>query len=109
MRIITLLLLMSGMALSCNGAADTFNLAQGENLPLGIEQGVSDLVDHFSMSQPTISHHLNILKSLGLVGRRKEGKRVYYRINQENVIECCGMLIAKFGCDPEATIQMECE
>ena len=69
---------------------------------------VSDLVAHFSMSQPTISHHLNILKNLGLVNRRKEGKHVYYAIDRDNVIECCGMLVAKFGCDPDAAIEVEC-
>ena len=73
------------------------------------ERCVSDLVAHFEMSQPTISHHLNILKNLGLVSRRKEGKHVYYAINQDNVIECCGMLIAKFGCESESVVQVECE
>ena len=73
------------------------------------ERCVSDLVEHFAMSQPTISHHLNILKSLGLVSRRKEGRNVYYAINHDNVIECCGMLIAKFACEPDSVIQVECE
>jgi len=73
------------------------------------EKCVSDLVEHFDMSQPTISHHLSILKGLGLVSRRKDGKHVYYSIDQDNVIECCGMLIAKFSCDSESVIQVECE
>ena len=73
------------------------------------ERCVNDLVEHFDMSQPTISHHLNVLKTLGLVSRRKEGKHVYYAINRDNVIECCGMLIAKFGCESESVVQVECE
>jgi ArsR family transcriptional regulator len=60
------------------------------------EKNVSEIVKSFDMSQPTISHHLNILKQLGLVTRRKEGKQVYYAIDRERVIECCGMLVAKF-------------
>ena len=60
------------------------------------EMCVSDIVDAFGLSQPTISHHLGILKNVGLVSNRKEGKQVYYAINQENVVECCGMLMAKF-------------
>jgi DNA-binding transcriptional ArsR family regulator len=52
---------------------------------------------------------LNILKSLGLVESRKDGKYVYYGINRDNVIECCGMLIAQFGCDPDSIIEVECE
>lgn len=60
------------------------------------EMRVSDIVDAFTMSQPTISHHLSILKQFGLVTSRKEGKEVFYAINRDNVIECCGQLIAKF-------------
>ena len=60
------------------------------------EMRVSDIVDAFTMSQPTISHHLSILKQFGLVTTRKEGKEVFYAINRSNVVECCGRLIAKF-------------
>jgi ArsR family transcriptional regulator len=60
------------------------------------EKCVGDIVAAFDMSQPTISHHLSILKQLNLVTSRKEGKQVFYAINQDNVIECCGQLVAKF-------------
>ena len=60
------------------------------------EMCVGDIVDAFDMSQPTISHHLNVLKQFGLVGSRKEGKQVFYAINRDNVVECCGRLVAKF-------------
>ena len=60
------------------------------------EKCVGDIVAEFEMSQPTISHHLSILKQFNLVTGRKEGKQVFYAINQENVVECCGQLIAKF-------------
>jgi DNA-binding transcriptional ArsR family regulator len=61
------------------------------------EQCVSDLVHRFGLSQPTISHHLQLLKRAGLVTSRKEGKQVFYSIEQENVVECCGMLLAQFS------------
>lgn len=60
------------------------------------EMRVGDIVDAFSMSQPTISHHLNVLRQFGLVTSRKEGKQVFYAVNHDNVVECCGQLIAKF-------------
>ena len=56
---------------------------------------VSDIVKAFDMSQPTISHHLHILKQFGLVTSRKEGKQVFYTIDHDNVVECCGKLFAK--------------
>jgi ArsR family transcriptional regulator len=57
---------------------------------------VGDIVEAFSTSQPTISHHLKLLKQFGLVVSRKEGKQVYYATNRDNVIYCCGQLIGKF-------------
>lgn len=59
------------------------------------EKCVSDLVELFNVSQPTISHHLNFLKQANLVISRRDGKLVYYRANQENITECCGMLFSK--------------
>ncbi|NJN98130.1 MAG: winged helix-turn-helix transcriptional regulator [Anaerolineales bacterium] len=60
------------------------------------EKCVSDLVDAFKVSQPTISHHLNFLRQANLVTSRREGKQIYYRANQGNIVECCGMLFTKF-------------
>lgn len=60
------------------------------------EKCVSDLVELFNVSQPTISHHLNFLKQATLVTSRREGKQIYYKSNEENIIECCGMLFTKF-------------
>ena len=60
------------------------------------EKCVGDIVAEFNMSQPTISHHLGVLKQFNLVTSRKEGKQVFYAINQDNVTECCGQLVAKF-------------
>ena len=59
------------------------------------EKCVGDLVDLFDVSQPTISHHLNFLRQANLVNRRRDGKQIYYRANQNNIVECCGMLSAK--------------
>ena len=61
------------------------------------EKCVSDLVDVFNVSQPTISHHLHFLKQANLVLSRREGKQIYYRANQDNITECCGILFTKFA------------
>jgi ArsR family transcriptional regulator len=60
------------------------------------ERCVGDIVGAFDMTQPTISHHLSILKRLRLVTSRKVGKLVYYSLNHDNVVFCCGQLMAKF-------------
>ena len=63
------------------------------------ERCVSEIVDAFDMSQPSISHHLSILKRFSLVVSRKEGKLVFYDINRDNVVACCGQLMAKFDAE----------
>jgi ArsR family transcriptional regulator len=63
------------------------------------EKCVGDIVAAFNMSQPTISHHLGVLKQFNLVTSRKEGKLVFYDINRDNLVECCGMLMAKFDAE----------
>jgi ArsR family transcriptional regulator len=63
------------------------------------ERTVSEVVEAFNLTQPTISHHLEILNRNGLLTSRKEGKQIYYRTNQANMVYCCGKLTSKFEAD----------
>jgi ArsR family transcriptional regulator len=58
---------------------------------------VGDLVDQTGVSQPTVSHHLAILREAGLVNTRREGKQVFYTLNQDAVANCCGVLMQSFA------------
>jgi len=71
------------------------------------EMCVGDIADAFHLSQPTISHHLNILKVADIVKSRKDGKQVYYSLNQDNIQECCGMLMTKFVPEMAYTVEKE--
>ncbi len=65
---------------------------------------VNEIVEKIGLSkssQPTISHHLAILRDAGLVNIREEGKQTFYSLNQENIVICCGQLMIKFA--PETT------
>lgn len=61
------------------------------------EMCVGEIVEAFEISQPTVSHHLDVLKRFGLLTSRKDGKQVYYAINRERVVHCCGRLMGRFG------------
>ena len=51
------------------------------------EQRVKDLVERFGCSQANVSAHLACLKECELVADRPEGRAVYYRIAQDDVVE----------------------
>ena len=44
------------------------------------ETAVTDITARFRISQPAVSQHLAALKDAGLVNRRREGRRIYYRV-----------------------------
>lgn len=67
---------------------------------------VSEIVEAVGVSQPTVSHHLAILKEAGLVDTREEGKHTYYTLNQERVALCCGRLVETFA--PEVRNTSNC-
>ncbi|MEV7893625.1 ArsR/SmtB family transcription factor [Streptomyces cyaneofuscatus] len=46
----------------------------------GGEICVCDLTPAFDLSQPTISHHLKLLKQAGLIDSERRGTWVYYRL-----------------------------
>ena len=54
------------------------------------------------VSQPTVSHHLAILRDAGLVLVRSEGKHTFYTLNQSKVALCCGNLIEVFAPQSDA-------
>ena len=57
---------------------------------------VSELCEYFDMTQPSISHHLDILKRCGVVQWEKIGREVYYSFNKDTIIECCGKQMKLF-------------
>ena len=64
---------------------------------------VNEIVQKMEVSQPTVSHHLAILRDAGLVNMREEGKQTFYTLNQESVAVCCGQIMLKFAPEEKAT------
>lgn len=64
---------------------------------------VGDVVEKLdNVSQPTVSHHLAVLREAELVHTRREGKQVFYSLNQDAVASCCGTLMQTFA--PEKVV-----
>jgi DNA-binding transcriptional ArsR family regulator len=50
------------------------------------ELTTSELAERFAMTAPAISRHLSILENAGLVSSERQGQRVLYRINRDNLV-----------------------
>lgn len=71
---------------------------------------VNDVVDKMDgVSQPTVSHHLAVLREAGLVHVRRDGRQVYYSLNQDEVAACCGRLMHNFAPERTATVTIPLE
>jgi ArsR family transcriptional regulator, arsenate/arsenite/antimonite-responsive transcriptional repressor len=60
----------------------------------GGEACVCDLNEAFDLTQPTISHHLKVLREAGLLDREKRGVWVYYRARTQ-ALASLGALIGE--------------
>jgi len=49
------------------------------------ERNVSSLCEELQLPQPTVSHHLGLLRSGTLVRNRRSGKQVFYALNDSVV------------------------
>lgn len=51
------------------------------------DKTAGEIADRFSISKPSISHHLDLLKQAGLVEAVKQGQFIYYSLNTTVVDE----------------------
>src|SRR5919106_665376 len=65
--------------------ADPTRVAIVNRLAGADEVCVCDLVESFELSQPTISHHLRLLRDAGLVESERRGTWAYYRLVPEAI------------------------
>ena len=62
------------------------------------EMCVREIVGGFDVSQPTISHHLDILKRTGLIVSKRKGQNIFYSLNRDWFKECCCDFLSMFDC-----------
>lgn len=59
------------------------------------------------VTQPTVSHHLAILRAAHLVRTRREGQQTYYTLNQDQVAVCCGQILLRLAPLTEAAVRLQ--
>ena len=67
---------------------DVFRLIAAQEAPLC----ACDVVDRFAVSQPTISHHLKVLREAGLITVSRRGVWAYYAVDPRGLARLRGAL-----------------
>ena len=68
---------------------------------------VNHIVDKLDVAQPTVSHHLKILKNAGLVKSERKGKQVMYTIDQQRLAQGCCQVAESFAPDQHVELHID--
>lgn len=80
------------LAAKFKALADPTRVAIINCLSAADEVCVCNLTETFDLAQPTVSHHLRILREAGLVTSSRRGTWAYYRLVPEAIAELRGAL-----------------
>lgn len=61
------------------------------------EKNVGELLAQIPTTQPNMSQHLGALYKAGVVGRRRDGVQIYYRITNDRVASLCRAVCVHFA------------
>ncbi|MBU3651888.1 MAG: helix-turn-helix transcriptional regulator [Limnohabitans sp.] len=67
------------------------------------EKSVTQLLEAVQTTQPNMSQHLASLFRAGVVGKRRDGVLIYYRITNERVVSLCRTLCQHLTQQPPAS------
>jgi DNA-binding transcriptional ArsR family regulator len=63
------------------------------------ERNVGQLLDQIGVSQPNMSQHLNIMYRSGILGKRRQGAQMFYRIADEKAVVVCRAMCTQVAID----------
>jgi ArsR family transcriptional regulator len=88
-------------------AAETFRVMSAPmrlkiiNCLCSEEKNVGQLLEEIDTTQPNMSQHLNTLFKAKILGRRREGVQIYYRIINERVVTLCRAVCTQIAIDSD--------
>ena len=65
------------------------------------EKNVSELLAEIDTTQPNMSQHLNTLYQSGVLGKRRDGVQIYYRIVNDGVVTLCRAVCTQIAIESE--------
>jgi DNA-binding transcriptional ArsR family regulator len=63
------------------------------------EKNVSQMLDEIDSSQPNLSQHLSALYRAGVLGKRREGTQIFYRVINEKAVNICRSVCVQVAMD----------
>lgn len=60
-------------------------------------RSVGEIAARLDVTQPTVSHHLAVLRRAGLVRVRRAGRQTFYTLDQDRVAVCCDLLVERYA------------
>jgi DNA-binding transcriptional ArsR family regulator len=58
------------------------------------ELTAGEIAGRFTISAPSISRHLSLLKGAGLVKERRDGNRIFYALVEDRLAVCVGQFLS---------------
>ncbi len=71
------------------------------------ERNVSYLLGKIDTTQPNMSQHLTTLYQAGVLGKRREGVQIYYRIIDDRVASLCRAVCTQIAMDADFAVPAE--
>ena len=67
------------------------------------EKNVTQLLEEIETTQPNMSQHLNTLNQAGVLGKRREGVQIYYRIINDRVVTLCRAVCTQIAIEADVS------
>ncbi len=68
------------------------------------EKNVGELLAEIDTTQPNMSQHLNTLYQAGVLGKRREGVQIYYRIINDKVVSLCRAVCVQIASESPTSV-----
>jgi DNA-binding transcriptional ArsR family regulator len=63
------------------------------------EKNVGQLLESIDVAQPNMSQHLNMMYRAGVLGKRRQGAQIFYRIADETAVVVCRAVCTQVAMD----------
>jgi len=70
------------------------------------EKNVSQLLAEIDTTQPNMSQHLSTLYRAGVLGKRRDGTQIYYRLQSERVATLCRAVCTQVAIELEPNAEL---